>query len=231
MTATSSRRCCGGGARVYRGEICRTTSGRGRPSSTVSTAGPRGASGRGCSKPYGRIRTTNGTASTAQSIGLTSTPQAVKGGGRAGHRAFARGPLHEGPSARRCPRASADVRNHRGPAPRLQASPGSRCQGSVAMSTRGQGLRRRSFPRRVAPTGLPSGHPIERQPRTEAAVRQGAVQGSLGHRMHLQSAQTGASVRDPLREDPAQLRCRGRRWMRAAVAAHLTLTPRNSEPA
>lgn len=231
MTATSSRRCSGGGVRAYRGGICPTISDRGRPFSTASTAGPRRASGRACSKPYGWIRTTSGTASTARSTGLTSTPRAVKGGGCAGHRAFARGPLHEGPSARRCARTSADVRDHRGPAPRLPASPGSRCPGSVAMSARGQGLRLGSFPRRVAPAGLPSGHPVEWQPRTEAAVRQGAVQGSFGDRMHLQSAQTSASLRDPLREDPAQLRCRGHHRMRTALAAHLALTLRNSGPA
>ena len=162
MTATLSRRCSGGGAPAYRGGICPTISVRGRPYSTASIVGPRRAGGPGCSKPCGRIRTTNGTASIARSTGLTSTRLGVKGGRGAGYRALARWSVNESPSGRRCPRTSADVRDHRGPAPRQQASPGSRRQGGVSMSARGQGLRLGSFPGRVAPTRLPSGHPIER---------------------------------------------------------------------
>lgn len=203
MTATSSRRCSGGGGPAYRGGICPTISAHGRPCSIASIAGPRQAGGTDCSMPCGRIRTTNGTASIARSTGLTNTPLAVKGGRRAGHRALARWSVNESPSGRRCPRTSADVRDYRRPTPRQQASRGSRRSGGVSMSARGQGLRRGPFPGRAEPAGLPSRHPIERQPRTEAAVRQGAVQGPLGHRMLLQSAQTGSSVRDPLRKDVA----------------------------
>ena len=116
--ATSSKRSCGGAGRESRGGIYRVSSGLGKPSSIGSTAGRRRVSGVGCSTRCRAIPTTNGTASTAQSTALTSTPQEERGGRRAGHRSFARRSLHQGPRRRRRARIAPHVRDHRGPTAR-----------------------------------------------------------------------------------------------------------------
>lgn len=119
--ATSSRRSCGGVGRACHGGICPTSSVRGRRSSIVSTDGRRLGSGGGCWMHCRPTATTNGTASTAQSTALTSTRREEKGGLRSGYRSVARRALHEGPPGGRCVRPPADVRDHRGAAPRQPA--------------------------------------------------------------------------------------------------------------
>ena len=70
---------------------------------------------------------------------------------------------------------------------------------------------------------LPAGHPVQRQPSRETCVRQGAVHGASGDRMHVQSAQAGSALRHALREDTPQLRCGSCHWIRPARSSGANL--------
>ena len=124
----------------------------------------------------------------------------AKGGRAAGHRSFTWWSLDQGPSDRRRSRPSAHVRYHRGSTTRQSAGAGARRPRKVALRARRQGLRLRCIPSRARCAKLQRRHPPERKSCAEAALRQGAVQGALGDRVHLQLAEAGTSFRHALRK-------------------------------
>jgi len=113
------------------------------------------------------------------------------------------------------------LRGHRGTAPRHRAGAWPGGPNQAALPARRQGLQHARFPRASREHRLPARDAVVERLDRPARVRQGSLQGALGGRVHVQPAQAGSPLRDSLREDAAQLRCRRRHRVRAAVAAAL----------
>lgn len=222
-TAGLSRRSCGGAEPAFRGVTCPMRSGPGRRCSIASIAGRGVASGRGCSRNFGQMPTTSGIASTARSTGPINTRLVVKGGRCGRDRSLAWRTHDQGTSDRRRARSAADIRDHRRPASRHRTGQGIGRSRLVALPARRQGLRRARLPSLARRAWLHASDPVQSQPFRQTALRQGAVQGTFGDRVHVQLAPASAALCYAIRENTSQLRLRRRDRMRSALASNLTL--------
>jgi hypothetical protein len=227
MTGNSSKRCCGGAAQAFHGEIFHRTSDRGRPCSTVSIDGRKPASGSAYSWHFRQIVMTSGIVSTARSTARTSMLRVEKGGRGAGHRSVARRTFDQGASGGRRAWSAAALLGANDTTfnlPRdlcLKPSP-SVCwpirrttQTTYAMRSLHREPRQSFHPRQVVPKEFST---------TRSCTK------PVRNRVYDQPAQAGSSFCNAIREDSAQLCSRGRARLRASVAKNLRACLRGFEP-